>query len=354
MKKAFAPASVANLACGFDILGLAFEPLDDAAAGLGDVVTARWSDGHRGRRGGGGSGGNGGSGDRGPVTIAAIAGDDGRLPVAADRNTAGVATRALLRGEAPEAAVTLEIEKRMPLESGLGSSAASAVAAVVAVDALLGLGLPPERLLRYAVAGEVAADGGRHADNLAPSLLGGIVLVRSLEPAPDIVELPVPPGLTCALAHPHLGVNTRDARTALGRQVPLRRAVTQWGNCAALVAALYRGDLELLSRALVDVVAEPVRAAAVPGFAAARAAALDAGALGCSLSGSGPSMFALCDGVPRAREAAGAMAAALEYASGADCDRWVASLPVRGARVIGESRASADRDPAARRSADRA
>ena len=330
--RAFAPASVANLACGFDILGLALQPLDGGPACLGDVVTASRQD------------QRGDSRRRDPVTITAIAGDAGELPLASDRNTAGVAARALLLGEAPDTAVTLEIEKRMPLESGLGSSAASAVAAVLAVDALLGLDLPPQTLLRYAVAGETASDGGTHADNLAPSLLGGLVLVRSLEPDPDVIELPVPPGLTCAVARPHLGVNTRDARAALGGQVPLRHAVTQWGNCAALVAALYRGDLELLSRALVDVVAEPARSPAVPGFAAAKAAATAAGALGCSLSGSGPAMFALCDGVARAREVAEAMVATLRDASGRECDRWIAPLPAPGARVIEDARSSRDRD----------
>lgn len=329
--RAFAPASVANLACGFDILGLALQPLDGEPAGLGDVVTASERDGPDDLR----------SGE--PVTVSTIAGDRGRLPRESDRNTAAVAARALLLSEAPDTSVTLEIEKRMPVESGLGSSAASAVAAVVAVDALLGLDLPPHTLLRHALAGEFAADGGTHADNLAPSLLGGLVLVRSLEPVPDVVELPVPPGLACALARPHLAVNTRDARAVLDDRVPLRRAVAQWGNCAALVAALYRGDLELLSRSLVDVVAEPVRSPAVPGFADAKVAAIEAGALGCSLSGSGPATFALCDGVARAREVAEAMAAAFEDAAGTDCDRLVAPLPAPGARVIEEAPAPEDR-----------
>ena len=171
------------------------------------------------------------------MTIAAITGDDGRLPLESERNTAAVAANALLQGEAPDIAVTLEIEKRMPLESGLGSSAASAVAAVVAVDALLGLDLPVAALLRYSLAGEILVDGSAHADNLAPSLLGGLVLVRSLEPIPDIVELPVPQGLTCAVVRPHINVNTREARSVLAPHLPLPHAVTQWGNCAALVAA---------------------------------------------------------------------------------------------------------------------
>ncbi|WP_420632677.1 homoserine kinase [Candidatus Palauibacter sp.] len=327
--RAFAPASVANIACGFDILGLALQTNRDGGTSLGDVVTATRADRTTDPRG------------RDPVTIAAITGDGGRLPLEAERNSAAVAANALLRGEAPEVRVTLEIEKRMPLESGLGSSAASAVAAVVALDALLGLDLPKTALLRYSLAGEILVSGDAHADNLAPSLIGGLILVRSLEPTPDIVELPVPPGLTCALARPHVSVNTRAARSVLGPHLPLRRAVEQWGNCAALIAALYREDLELLSRSLVDVVAEPARAPAVPGFFAAKAAALQAGALGCSLSGSGPALFALCDGIDCARAVTDAMAAELEDAGDTECDRLVSSLPAPGARVIEDDPAPA-------------
>ncbi len=314
--RAFAPASVSNIACGFDILGFALRSESEGDLGPGDIVTASQPGGH------------------GPVRITAIAGDEGRLPLEAERNTAAVAAAALVDGEAPGAAVDLEIEKRMPLESGLGSSAASAVAAVVAVDALLGLELPAASLLRYAVAGEVLASGGAHADNLAPSLLGGLVLVRSLDPEPDVIDLPVPEGLTCALVRPHAEVNTKESRARLDRHLPLERAVTQWGNAAALVSALYRSDLELLSRALVDVVAEPVRAPGVPGFHAAKAAAIEAGALGCSLSGSGPALFALCDGRDGARQVAAAMAGAFDSSAGLNCDRLVAPLPAPGARVI--------------------
>lgn len=319
--RAFAPASVSNIACGFDILGFALQSDGGAHAGPGDVVEATLRE-------------QADDSDRGPLSITAISGDDGRLPLDAARNTAAVAAGALLESEAPDTAVDLELEKCMPLESGLGSSAASAVAAVVAVDALLGLDLQATELLRYALAGEILASGGAHADNLAPSLFGGLVLVRSLEPQPDVIELPVPAGLTCALARPHTQVNTLESRAGLGRHLPIERAVTQWGNAAALVAALYRSDLELLSRSLVDVVAEPARAPGVPGFFAAKEAAVEAGALGCSLSGSGPALFALCDGADRGREVAAAMAAAMEQAAGVGCDQFVSTLPAPGARVI--------------------
>lgn len=318
--RAFAPASVSNIACGFDILGFALQSESEGELGPGDIVTARDREPT--------------AGGRCPVRIAAIDGDEGRLPLEAERNTAAVAAKALIDGKAPGATVDLEIEKRMPLESGLGSSAASAVAAVVAVDALLRLKLPAAALLRYALAGEILASGGPHADNLAPSLLGGLVLVRSLDPEPDVIDLPVPEGLTCALVRPHAEVNTKESRARLDRHLPLERAVTQWGNAAALVSALYRSDLELLSRALVDVVAEPVRAPGVPGFHAAKAAAIEAGALGCSLSGSGPALFALCDGRDGARQVAAAMAGAFDSSAGLNCDRLVAPLPAPGARVI--------------------
>ena len=320
--RAFAPASVSNLACGFDILGFGLDTGDRHSTGLGDIVSASERD------------GNGGSRPQEPVRITAITGDGGKLPLEADRNTAAVAARALLDREAPDAAVDLAIEKGMPLESGLGSSAASAVAAVVAVDALLELSLPPTTLLRYALAGEILASGGAHADNLAPSLFGGLVLVRSLDPEPDVIELPVPEGLTCALARPHIQVNTLESRASLKNHLPLARAVTQWGNAAALVASLYRGDLDLLSRSLVDVVAEPVRAPGIPGFFAAKEAALEAGALGCSLSGSGPALFALCRSEGDGKRAAAAMAAALEDATGRACDQWISQLPAPGARLL--------------------
>jgi homoserine kinase len=282
---AFAPATVSNVACGFDVLGFAVE-------GPGDEVLAC-------RRGESG------------VVISALEGDGGRLPRDAGRNTAGVATRALLElvGRTGEG-IDLRIHKRMPLASGLGSSAASAVAAVHAVDRLLGLGLPRVELLRCALEGERMACGSAHADNAAPCLYGGFVLVRALEPL-DVVELPVPPGLSCALVRPHVEVETRMARGVLGDTVPLKAMVRQCGDLGALVAGLFRGDLALIGRALEDHVAEPLRAALVPGFRQVQAAARGAGALGCSLSGSGPSIFALCTSPVDAERVADAMAAAL-------------------------------------------
>jgi homoserine kinase len=184
------------------------------------------------------------------------------------------------------------------------------------------------------MAGELAGCGVAHPDNVAPALFGGFVLVRSSNP-PDVVRLPVPQGLSCAVLHPQMEVETGAARALLGDTVPLQAAVRQWANLGALVSALHSGDLALLSRALVDHVAEPKRASLVPGFAAVKRAALAAGALGCSLSGSGPSIFALTPTIEAARVAGAAMAAAFaEAVPGLDADLWVSAVGTTGARIV--------------------
>jgi homoserine kinase len=303
----YAPGSVSNVACGFDVLGFALgEP--------GDVVIASQQDGPG-------------------VTIAAIHGDGGRLPLDAVRNTAGAATLALLRALETTRGVSLVIHKGLPLASGVGSSGASAVAAVVAANELLGRPAPLDLLLACAMAGEEAGCGASHPDNVAPSLYGGFVLARSAHP-PDIVRLPVPAGLACAVLHPHVEVQTAAARALLGDQVPLKDAVRQWGNLAGLVAALFTSDRALLSRSLEDVVAEPKRAVLVPGFYAVKAAALSAGALGCSLSGSGPSIFALCASLDDAAKAGEAMQRAFDAESAVGADLWVSPVGLQGARVV--------------------
>jgi homoserine kinase len=304
--RAFAPATVANVSCGFDILGFALES-------PGDTLTAR-------RR------------DEPGAAIARVSGDRGALP-RDGRNTAAVAAGRLLETVGTTDGVELELEKGMPLMSGLGSSAASSVAAVVAVDALLGTRLPQRDLLRCAVEGERAAAGFPHADNAAPCLVGGFLLVRGSGPDAAFEPLPVPEELACALLHPHLEVETRGARAALPAQIPLTDAVVQWGNVAGLVAGLFRGDWDLIESCVRDVVAEPVRSAAVPGFGDVVAAARDAGALACGLSGSGPSIFALCRGQERAGTVAARMKAAFERGGGT-ADAWTSAVGAHGARVI--------------------
>jgi homoserine kinase len=302
----FAPATVANVASGFDVLGFALER-------PGDTVRASRS-------------------SEGGVRLLSVSGDDGRLPRDPLRNTAAVAASRLLDALDRPFGVELQLDKGMPLSSGLGSSAASAVAAAYAVNLLAGEPLETEALLPFTMGAEQVACGTAHADNVAPSLLGGFVLIRSYDPL-DIVRLPVPAGLSAAVVHPHTEIRTEDARRILKKELRLVDAVRQWGNLAALVAALYEGDLALLSRSLQDVVAEPRRALLIPGFDAVKAAALGDGALGCSISGSGPSVFALCSSIERARQAGEAMQA--EFArTGLDSDLFVSPINPRGPRRL--------------------
>jgi homoserine kinase len=204
---------------------------------------------------------------------------------------------------------------------------------VVATNELLGRPEPLDLLLECAMAGEQAGCGAMHPDNVSPSLFGGFILARSAHP-PDIVRLPVPEGLSCAVLHPRIEVETGAARKLIGDQVALRDAVRQWANVGGLVAALYNSDLGLLSRSLVDSIAEPKRISLVPGFAAIKAAALGAGALGCSLSGSGPSVFALTASLDLARAAGEAMQRAFDAESTVGSDLWVCPVGRQGARVI--------------------
>ncbi len=304
---AFAPATVLNVACGFDVLGFALES-------PGDEVTAAFDEGTA-------------------VRIAGILNDDGRLPRDARRNTAGIAAQAVLARANDRRGVALTVRKGLPLSSGLGGSAASAVAAVVAVDALIGSRLPLGELFACAFEGERDGAGSAHGDNIAPSLYGGFVLVRQAVP-PDIVRLPSPADLVAVVVHPHLEIETARARALLGDTVPLAAAIRQWANLGSLVDALHRGDFDLLARSLEDTIAEPRRAPLVPGLAAIKRAASDAGALGCSLSGSGPSIFALCLGADDARRVAAAMRAAVVAHVPGEPECYVSAIASRGARVI--------------------
>jgi homoserine kinase len=316
--RVFAPASVSNLGPGFDVLGLALpEP--------GDYVEAEPS-------------------PRPGVEIVAITGDGGELSHAADRNVAAVAAAHVLARIPPHAVaapasggpraagVRLWLHKGMPLASGLGSSAASSVAGAVAVNELFGRPLARRDLLASAMEGERVASGAAHADNVAPSLLGGIVAIRSYAPL-DVVELPVPPRLVVVVVHPHCRVATAEARAILaGRGFALADAVANVGNMAAFVHALHRGDLALLGRSVEDRLVEPLRAHLVPGFAEVVRAARAAGALGCSMAGAGPSVFALAID-PGAGERIGrAMQAAFDSAAHLDSDLFMGAVNTVGAK----------------------
>jgi homoserine kinase len=305
---AFAPATVSNVACGFDVLGFALhEP--------GDAVTAAFTDG------------------RG-VRVDAIEGDAGRLPRDAAKNTAGIAAQTLVDLAGERRGIALTIRKGLPLSSGLGGSAASAVAAAFAVNALVGFDAPLETLMSCAFEAERLGSGSAHGDNIAPAVFGGFVLVRVANP-PDVIRLPVPPELTAVVIHPDLEIETARARALLGLQVPLADAIRQWANLGAFVDALHRADFDLMSRALEDTIAEPRRAPLVPGLAAIKQAAADAGALGCSLSGSGPSLFALCRGIDAAHAVARAMTAAIvDRIGGAPPQTYVSAIAPQGARIL--------------------
>lgn len=307
-KTAYAPASIGNLAVGFDMLGLALE-------GAGDRVLARRT-------------------DAPGVTVADVRAPDGSrhetLSAAPGENTASIAAAAFWRRHGDTGGLELEVHKGVPLRSGMGSSAASAVAGVVAANALLDEPLPLPALMSYALEGERFASGGLHADNVAPSLLGGLVLCpRAL--LPDAVRLPVPDTLRAVLVHPELEVSTAESRAGLARSVKVEQWLEQQGYLATFIAACAAGDLELIARSLRDVIVEPQRAASVACFESVTTAALDAGALGCSLSGSGPSLFALA----RAADAPAvgeAMVSACRR-DGIECQHWTSRMDAPGARI---------------------
>lgn len=307
--KAFAPATVANVGCGFDVLGFAIHK-------LGDFVTATIS-------------------DRPGVRISHISGDGGMLPLDAEKNTAGLSVINLLNTLGQnDMGIDLMIEKQMPLGSGLGSSAASSVAAAYAVNRLLGEPFSLSDLLPFAVEGEMAASGTPHADNAAAALFGGFVLVKTHLP-PDVISLPTPPDLFCTIIHPNIEIQTRHSRQILKKEVPLEKAVRQWANVGSLVAALFKEDYELIGRSLHDEIIEPVRSVLIPGFDRMKQAATDAGVLGCSISGSGPSLFALSRGRETAMRAASAMGAELQKL-GLEYNDLVSSVNTQGATVVDE------------------
>ncbi len=303
---AFAPASVSNVSCGFDIMGFALE-------GSGDTVTVRKT----GRPG---------------VRMGSITGCQGGLPAEAAANTAGPPVIALIREFAPGAGVEIDIRKGIPVGGGIGSSAASAVAAVVAADALMGTGLAAEDLLRLAIEGEKIASGAVHVDNLAPCLRGGFVLVRGYDPI-DVVSVSVPGSLWCTVLSPGIEIRTEHARRILPAAFPLKDVVTQTGNAAGLIAGLIMGDYALIGRSLNDVIAEPARRHLIPGFDLLREAALRHGALGCGISGSGPSVFALSVSREEAAEIAAEMGTVLTEA-GYPYTTIISRVGAPGARIL--------------------
>lgn len=264
--KVFAPATVANVTCGFDILGFAVDQ-------PGDEITLRKS-------------------NSGKVKIVKITGDGGALPLDTDQNSCGAVIKMFLNDLGTDQGIDIFLDKKMPLGSGLGSSAASSVAAIFAINELVGRPKKLEELLPYAMEGERAACGSGHADNVAPGLYGGFVLIRSYEPL-DVIGLKTPNDLYATLVHPHIEVKTKDAREILRKQIYFKDSVKQSGNVAGLIAGLLTSDYGLISRSMHDYIVEPIRSILIPGYDEVKRAAMDLGALGAGISGSGPSIFAL-------------------------------------------------------------
>jgi len=265
--KIFSPATVANLSCGFDVLGCC---LDD----IGDEMHFKKN-------------------DLQEVRITRILGQE--LPMETKKNVAGVAAMALLEKLGEKQGFDIEIHKHIKVGSGIGSSSASAAGAVFGINKLLGEPFSRKELIPFAMEGERLASGNAHADNVSPALLGGFCLVRSYDPL-EIVSLPTPPELRMVVLHPLIEIKTIDSRSIIKQQVSLKSAVNQWGNLGAFVSGLYMKDYELLGRSLHDEIVEPIRSILIPYFSEIKQVALENGALGLGISGSGPSVFSLCKG----------------------------------------------------------
>ena len=304
--RAFAPATVANVSCGFDVFGFAVEkPGDEVILTLTDTSVVR---------------------------MERIEGDNGRLPMDAAKNTAGVAVIAFLNAIKSNLGVDIILKKHLPLGSGMGSSAASSVAALVGINHLLGNPFEKKDLLPFAMEAVRIACGSAHADNVAPSLMGGFVLIRGYDPL-DVVNIPTPDNLFCTLIHPHLELNTQDSRQVLRMNISLKDAVTQWGNIAGLVAGLMKPDYGLISRSLKDVIAEPIRSMLIPGFDRMKEKALENGALGSGISGSGPTIFALSTDAETARRVGDVIAKEFERIR-LNSEVFVSRINPQGAMVL--------------------
>ncbi len=298
----FCPATIANISCGFDVLGLALDS-------VGDHMTVRKI-------------------PEMEIHIAPIIQQD--IPTDPQRNVAGVAGMALMKAAGYSGGFHLEIQKRIKAGSGIGSSAASAAGAVWAMNEILGRPFTPLELVGFAMEGERMASGVPHADNVAPALYGGFTLVRSYEPL-DIIRIEAPPELVATIIHPQIEIKTSDSRKILKTSFPLEAGIKQWGNLGGLVAGLYTADYDLIGRCLEDHIIEPIRSILIPGFDAVKEDALRAGALGCGISGSGPSIFALSRGREKA-EAVGRAMSRIYDTTGIEYDLHVSEINPDGVR----------------------
>lgn len=305
--KIFAPASVANVSCGFDVLGFCLDPVGD------EMVIRKVA-----QKG---------------VRITKI--DGVTLPYETEKNVAGVAAMAYLKDHPAAFGFEIEIYKKIKPGSGIGSSSASAAGAVFGINHLMDSPLPLKKLVHYAMAGEALASGVPHADNVAPVLLGGFTLVRAIAPL-DIVELPTPNELVATVLHPQIELKTAHARAIIKKTVALNKAIQQWGNLAAFVSGLHTDDYELMGRSMVDEIIEPYRASLIPEFEQIRFAALKTGALGSGISGSGPSIFALSRGKETARNVLDAMENVVSKLPIA-YDIFLSEINTQGIKILNQS-----------------
>ena len=304
--KVFASATVANVTCGFDVLGFAVnEPGDEL-----EILKYKGKD----------------------IILEEITGDSGRLPVNIEKNTATVVISQILDHLGEKPGLKIRLHKKMPLGSGLGSSAASSVAGAFAINEMLGSPLTKMELLPFVMEGERVACGAAHADNVAPSLLGGFVLIRSYDPL-DVISIPTPGDLFAIIINPQIEIETKDAREILKKELLLKDAIKQWGNVGGLITGLFTDDYELIGRSMTDYIVEPIRAILIPNFEEVKNAALDAGVLGCGISGSGPSIFALSKGRSIAEKAGQEMRKAF-LALDIESNVYISSINTQGPIVM--------------------
>lgn len=302
----FCPATIANISCGFDVLGVALDAVGD------EMVVRKVSE----------------SG----IKITRLVGQN--LPLETHKNVAGVAGLALLAASEYKGGFEIEIYKKIKAGSGIGSSAASSTGAVWAINELLGRPFSKLDLVKFSMEGERLASGVAHADNVAPALFGGFTLVRSYEPL-DVIPMPCPEELYATVIHPQIEVKTADSRKVLKTNITLADGIKQWGNVGGLVSGLYTNDYELIGRSLVDHIIEPIRSILIPGFDDVKNAAIDAGALGCGISGSGPSIFSFSKGEQTAQKVAEAIKEVYENI-GIDFDIHVSKINPTGIKILEE------------------
>ncbi|MBO0331825.1 homoserine kinase [[Muricauda] lutisoli] len=302
--KVFCPATIANVSCGFDVLGLALDS-------VGDQMTVRKTS------------------DKG-IHITKIIGQ--KLPLETENNVAGVAGLALLEKSDYEGGFEIEIDKRIKPGSGIGSSAASSTGAVWAMNELLGKPFSKLELVEFAMQGEKLASDVAHADNVAPAIYGGFTLVRSYEPL-DIIPIPTPSELYATVIHPQIEIKTSDSRKILKTTISMQQGIQQWGNLGGLVAGLFQNDYDLIGRSLHDYIVEPIRSILIPAFDDIKANALKAGALGSGISGSGPSIFALSKGEDTAKKVAESMKNTYQNI-GVDFDIHISKVNSQGVKKI--------------------